>query len=187
MSERLEKALEVNRKAEKRYGIAKNMFFVYLLIVTLFSAVQTVIISQQVKDSLEVNRANGAANHQRTQEYVKCIAITLLKPVQERSTVDFNNCTKTEAEKSSSVVNPNDTPQQNAVTNTPQPTQQAPQIIIKEKSSDESTGAAPPDPDSTPPGTGDPAETSRVFTILDELLREVDESRVGGTLKQLGL
>lgn len=187
MSEGLEKALAVEKKAAKRLNIAKNMFFAYLVVVTMFTAVQSVIVSNQLRDNVDQNAANGQKNHQLTRDYIKCIAVTLLKPVAQRSDVDFENCTKDENKKSS-MLQQDENKQQNSIssTGTNQPPIQAPQIIVRENKPDSTTGAAPPDPDPADPSTPDPAETSRVLTILDAILQEAD-NRAGGTLNKLGL
>lgn len=54
---------------------------VITLVVIIF---QLAALNTSVQNSLIESRKNAAENHQRTQEYVKCIAVTLLKPVAQR-------------------------------------------------------------------------------------------------------
>lgn len=192
MTSKLENALEAEKKATKRLNVAKNMFFAYLAVVTMFTAVQSVIVSNQLRDNVEQNAKNGQKNHQLTREYVKCIAITLLKPVAQRTEVDFKNCTKEENKKSSVIDTPDTTASNNSITpGTGTAPMQAPQMIVRESKPDSTTGAAPPDPEPEDQPSSDnpnPAnENSRVWTIIDQLLQEVDNSPAGGTLNKLGL
>lgn len=181
MSDRLEEALEVERKADKRFVIARNMFFVYIVAVTLFTAVQGVLVSNQLREVVDLNAKNAQEESQKTQDYVKCIAITLLKPLAERKNIDFENCTIAEEKKSSADPESNDTTPQVQGNAAPIVT---PQPIVRENRPEETTGAAPPDPENENPGKSDPVrnENSRVFTIIDGILQETD-----GTLNGLGL
>jgi hypothetical protein len=178
----LDKALEVERKATRRFMIAKNMFFVYIVAVTLFTAVQGIVVSNQLRDVVDQNAKNAQEESQKTQEYIKCIAITLLKPLAERKNVDFENCTIAEDKKSSAAPTDESTTaqvQNNAVPIT------TPQPITRDRSPEETTGAAPPDPNTNTPNDSTPAnENSRVLTIIDGVLQEVDNSISGGKIKK---
>lgn len=54
--------------------------------------------------NLEISRAQAAANHKRTQEYVKCVAETLTIPLAERGTNAIDRCT-TNADNQTKAVN----------------------------------------------------------------------------------
>lgn len=187
MSAGLDKALEVEKRAQRRFNIAKNMFFVYLVIVTLFTSIQTIMISQQIKDNLDASRATAADNHKKTQDYVKCVALTLLKPLAQRQGTDFENCTVTEDKKSSKVDDTDNSvsqspPSNNAIGVTPH------QSGLRETNTpEETTGAAPPDPKENTDNPTPARKNSRVLTIIDGVLKEVDDSRLGGLVGELGL
>lgn len=190
MSEALEQAKRAERKAERRYTAFRNMFFVYLVVVTLFTSFQTIVIQQSIKDSLEISRRTAATNHQRTQDYVKCIAQVLLKPLAQRSDTDFSECTVKETAnsdlKDKATAGSGDT--QNSVAGQQPPVIQQLQIIVRDK--EPPTTVAPPDPEvTTPPTPGNqtPANDSRVLTIIDGILREVDDSPLNSGLSKLGL
>lgn len=188
MSEALERAKRAERKAERRYTAFRNMFFVYLVVVTLFTSFQTISIQQSIQHSLDISRQTAAMNHQRTQDYVKCIAQVLLKPLAQRTDVDFNECTIKETAnsnpKDNATAGAGDT--RNSVAGQEEPAIQAPQIIVRDKQIDDTPTAAPPDPETTP-DTPSPTEDSRVLTIIDGILREVNDSPANSTLHKLGL
>lgn len=64
------------------------MIFITLVIIIF----QLLAIQNSIQSSLVQSRKTAAENHKRTQEYVKCIAVTLLKPVKERKPEDFDKC-----------------------------------------------------------------------------------------------
>lgn len=98
------------KRADRLYHGAVKVFFVFaflMLIVIVyqvanlqgdFSNAQTAELKRQEQarvDSRErLNKALAETNRQQivTQNYIRCVASVLLKPVQERSMQDFDNC-----------------------------------------------------------------------------------------------
>lgn len=197
MSEALEKAVLAEKKATCRYLMFRNMFFVYLVVVTLFTSFQTIAIQNSIKDNLAVSRQTAATNHQRTQDYVKCIAQVLLKPLVQRKDTDFDECTVKETADSSlkdnaTVNGGSQQKQQNSVAGEQQPATQAPQIIVRDSqdtnqpSQPDPVATAPPDPEEVTTPEERAEYESTTLRIIDGILREVD-NQAGGTLNGLGL
>lgn len=193
MSEALEKAKLAELKAERRFKIFRNMFFVYLIAVTLFTSIQTIAIQQSIQASLQTSRETASKNHQRTQDYVKCVAKVLLKPLSQRTTADFDECTVKETANSGLKDNAtaDSGSQQNRVANETQPVYQAPQIVVRDsnnptQTTPPQTNSAPPDPQAGAQQQRENSYDSQALKIIDGILREVDRG-AGGTLNNLGL
>jgi len=69
------------------WGIVGVILFTLVLIV-----IQLVTLQKTQENNLAAMRASAAENHRQTQQYVKCIADVLLKPVADRKEVDFSEC-----------------------------------------------------------------------------------------------
>ena len=92
MSEELRLALKKDNRAQKFLESSKMVFGLYIVGITIFFIFQFLTINNQIRDSLRVNKENGASNHALTREYIKCIAEILLKPIDQRSPKLFENC-----------------------------------------------------------------------------------------------
>ena len=192
MSDKLEEALHKQAFSAKLLSWSKWLFAAYFVGVSVFFIISFLNLSNQLNTTLEAIKKDNATQHQRTQDYTKCIAKTLLLPLAERKNIDFENCA-IKADQTS--FNRDDVNQQNSISSGTAPAVQAPQIIVRDStkengtpggSSPPATTGSPPDPDPTEEAVN-PAENSRVFTILDGILNDVDNSPVGGTLNKLGL
>jgi hypothetical protein len=67
--------------------IAFNLIVMNVVILALF-----VFSIFQNQAYLEQNRIIGAKNHERTQQYIRCIATILTKPLAQRTTQAFDDC-----------------------------------------------------------------------------------------------
>lgn len=73
-----------------KWSAVGSVFMIFItLIIIIF---QLLVIQNSIQDSLVQSRKTAAGNHKRTQEYVKCIAVTLLKPLAQRKSEDFDKC-----------------------------------------------------------------------------------------------
>lgn len=73
-----------------KYSVVSMVIVTFILMV--FIVIQLLSIQAQITASLEENKRVGSANHAKTQKYIKCIADTLLEPVDERRPADFDRC-----------------------------------------------------------------------------------------------
>ena len=62
------------------------------LLMLIFLVVQVYSIKSDIQNSLTESKNSAANNHAKTRQYVKCIADSLLKPVSERTSTDFDDC-----------------------------------------------------------------------------------------------
>lgn len=73
--------------AVRRYEIAKIVFALYFALASLFLIVQGIVVSNDIKN-------DNAKQHEKTQQYIRCIAETLTKPIAERQNgVTIDDCT----------------------------------------------------------------------------------------------
>lgn len=79
-------------RASKLIRISKVLMVIVLAIMIILVLVQELATQNQIQDSIKQLEAAGSANHQRTQQYVKCVADVLLKPIDQRSPSDFDKC-----------------------------------------------------------------------------------------------
>lgn len=102
--------------AEKRFNRADHMlrvgagiFLAFILIVITVTSVEVFNLQRTIAQNQVVNakasndrftRYNNeqARQQQITQQYVKCVATTLTTPIANRTTDQFNNCSKTAQE-----------------------------------------------------------------------------------------
>lgn len=152
------------------------MIFIILVIIIF----QLLAIQNSIQDSLVQSRKTAAENHKRTQEYVKCIAVTLLKPVAQRKPEDFDKCANGTIDPNTGAFIPNEdnsiaeqkTSSQMQVGSSPEAA--APPPLTEAPAPSQPTTSAPPNPEQTPRRTG----IDRVQESLKELLNGV-ESTIG--------
>lgn len=103
MSEETQRALIKQNRAEKMLRGLVLVFFLYMMAVGTFSAIYTYRTQSAIAKNQAINAKasedrfkryteENARQHQLTQQYVKCIATVLLKPVGQRTQEDFNAC-----------------------------------------------------------------------------------------------
>ena len=144
MSDQLEKAIQKQAFSQRMLAISKWVFVLYFVGVTIFFIASFFNLSRQLSEQ----------QHQ-TQDYIKCIAVTLLKPVAQRNPEDFEKCAA------------EDIPNENISVEAPQkPTviQESKPVQADRKSQDTS---APPDPEK--PAVTPPANNPQEPTIIDNV------------------
>lgn len=189
MSEQLEQALAKERKAKNLFNYSKRIFYFYLFGVTIFLIVQSFALSSQVQNTLEQQKRDNAEQHARTQQYIRCIADTLLTPLSGRTEINFDNCSNDK----DSVEKTAPTSSTQSPTNPPAPsTASEPQTTILERSNDAPVSAPPDNPPvatqptpSTDPNVQQPQSSRSLLdlninpeplltipqTLLDQILR----------------
>lgn len=106
MSDNLAEATKKFNRADHLLRVGLGVFLVFiLLVITLTSVevftVQRTIAKNQVANSQASNdrftryNAENARQQQITQQYIKCVATTLVTPIADRTTNQFDNCSKT--------------------------------------------------------------------------------------------
>lgn len=120
-----------------------------VLFLTLgFLVVQGFSLQRQLDAQLKSQVETASKNHQRTQQYVRCIANVLMKPLRDRTEADFDACglsgtTNTGSDTQQQVVIPQQTetqqqapPAQIPETSTPQPVPE-PEVVEPEPTPEE--------------------------------------------------
>lgn len=138
----------------------------YAFIVLTYLAVQGILVQQQVaeviqqvRDSQLANQTTGTANHEKTRQYVRCIANALLVPVTEREEINFDNCTETvDSESDNTDTQPGSNNQQSVIL---PPTQSS------ENKPSEPVATAPPDPEEPQDNTFQVRDIPLVGGLLD--------------------
>lgn len=86
MNEDRQKALELKiNRADKGMKITLVGAVVTGVFLLCFIVVQQFQTQQAIKDSLASSKVTAAANHKKTQEYVRCVAIALTEPMAGRN------------------------------------------------------------------------------------------------------
>ncbi len=86
---------ELAHKLERTDQVIKYsiMGAVALIVIALIVIIfQLVRIQQTIESNLVISRAQAAENHKKTQQYVRCVAETLLKPISQRNKDAFDKC-----------------------------------------------------------------------------------------------
>ncbi len=102
MSE-LEAARANFKKKDRRYHVLLNLFLAYALILLTFVAIQTLVTQTTIARNQKSNAAaseerfrryteDNAVQHQKTQQYIRCIAQVLLLPIEQRTDANFDDC-----------------------------------------------------------------------------------------------
>lgn len=102
MSE-LETARADFKKKDKRYHVLLNLFLAYAIILLTFVAIQTLVTQTTIARNQKTNAAaseerfkryteDNAVQHQKTQQYIRCIAQVLLQPIEARTDAAFDDC-----------------------------------------------------------------------------------------------
>lgn len=158
------------KRADKFYHLSVRVFFIFMALMLVlivfqvanlqgdFSSAQTAELKRQEQARVEsrqrLDKALAETQRQQivTQNYIRCVASVLLKPVAERSMEDFDNCGIP------GVTNPNDLgqPQNNqsavrqtpeTIMGTPAPTTQSTQPTANQPIA----GGSPPDDNDAAP------------------------------------
>src|SRR3546814_7572977 len=85
MSRQLREAERRLRFADRLVGIGKVTLAVYLVLVTTILMFQLYSVQQKLIE-------DNAAQHEKTQSYILCIAEALLRPLATRSEALFDDC-----------------------------------------------------------------------------------------------
>lgn len=99
----LEEAKADFKKKDKRYHVLLNVFFGYVVVLLTFVAIQTLVTQTTIARNQRINAAaseerfkryteDNAVQHQKTQQYIRCIAQVLLLPIEQRTDDNFDNC-----------------------------------------------------------------------------------------------
>jgi len=162
MSDQLERAQRRLARADTYVRLTKGAFAVYMVLVTALLAFQLYDVQRgqaeqlrTAQESLEKSIADNAKQHERTQEYIRCVASTLLVPLAQRSEQVFDRCgIKADAPSAGTSASPT---AQTAPTPTPPTTT---------KSSPPQTTSTPPEPEVPAAETGEPSLLDRVTDIV---------------------
>lgn len=155
--------------------VSAAVVVVITLVVIIF---QLAALNVAVQNSLVESRKNAAENHQRTQEYVKCIAVTLLKPVAQRKPEDFDKCANGTVDPKTGAFVPNaDNNVAEQKTSSEMQVGSSPEAAAPPKEPEmpaptQPTTSAPPNPEQTPR----PNVIDRVQNSLKELLNGVEST-----------
>lgn len=106
MSDNLEHAQKTFNRADKLLRIGAGIFLAFVLIVVTVTSVEVFTVQQTIAKNQAINSKasndrfvryeNENARQQRiTQQYVQCVASTLTTPIADRTTNQFDNCSKT--------------------------------------------------------------------------------------------
>jgi hypothetical protein len=160
-----------------KYSLISMVFVVIATLLVII--VQLVNIQNSIQESLVESRRNAAENHQRTQEYVKCIAVTLLKPLAQREAADFENCANGTIDPKTGAFIPNEdnstAQQQNSKIQVGgSPPAAAPPTEPETPPSNPPTTSAPPTPD--PVETPEPTVIDRLQERLKNVLNGVEST-----------
>lgn len=160
------------QRADRLYHMAIRVFFVFAFIMLCviiyqvahlqgdFSSAQTAELKRQEtareESRARLNKALEETNRQQvvTQNYIRCVASVLLKPVEQRSMSDFDNCGIPGVTDPSQIGQPDTNqgvtaPNQQSPAITPQATQPQPQST-QPTTSQPVAGGSPPDDNDTP-------------------------------------
>ncbi len=157
------------KQADRLYHTAIKVFFVFTFIMLIvivyqvahlqgdFSNAQTAELKRQeqarVESRARLDKALEETNRQQvvTQNYIRCVASVLLKPVEQRSMQDFDNCGIP------GVTDPANLGQPNTNQGATAPNQQSPAIVTPNTQSSQPTtsqpvaGGSPPDDNDAAP------------------------------------
>lgn len=157
-----------------KYSVISMVLVSFVLMI--FIVVQLLSIQAQITASLAENKAAGAANHAKTQQYVKCIADTLLEPIEQRKPPDFDKCgpQSTSQRKNSSAASTSD---RVTAANTPNSTS-----TVSEQSNPQTTARTQTPTTSAPPADMPPAteDDGLVTTLVSPLTTGVKYILQGG-------
>jgi len=173
VSRRLDLAKQKLARADTYLRVSKVVFALYMVTVTGLLTFQLYDIQrgqvEQLKsaqESLDKSIGDNARQHERTQDYIKCVASALLTPLADRSAAIFDQC-GLDADKASQASAP-------ATTNTTvAPTAPPPAAANTSSSTQQPTTSSPPDPEEVTPPRG-PIE-STVDVIVRPILEPVDD------------
>lgn len=168
------------KKKNKRYHTLLNLFLAYAIILLTFVAIQTLVTQTTIARNQKSNAAaseerfrryteDNAVQHQKTQQYIRCIAQVLLLPIEQRTDKSFDSCSTSgvyDGKSSGSTSQPTSGSQPTAV---PPQNQPMPQTTP----SSQPVAAGSP-PDDTPTPANDRSALGRL-------------PLVGGLLNALGL
>lgn len=160
-----------------KYSLISMVFVVIATLLIII--VQLVNIQNSIQESLVESRRNAAENHQRTQEYVKCIAVTLLKPLAQREAADFENCANGTIDPKTGAFIPNEdnstAQQQNSKIQVGgSPPASAPPTTPESPPANPPTTSAPPTPD--PTEESEPTVVDRLQEHLKNVLNGVEST-----------
>lgn len=144
MSEALERAIAKDERNSRWLRASAGISLLYVVVVVTYLLFQSFAIQAQNKSTLEDLKRDNANNHERTQQFVRCIADALAIPIEIRSSENLDICTQSASDNTQDSSNPDNTP------TTPQPQSAAPQTTERQASRDTPTLSAPPDPDEEP-------------------------------------
>lgn len=172
---------ERNEQLSKRIAFANKGLIitviatVIVIIATLGVLVaQNIAIQQQLTTTLKQGQDTGTANHKRTQQYIRCLALVLLQPIQDRTEAAFDKCSVT------GNYDKNAADQGDTGTNTPAtPQAVVPPSVTPAPSTQQTTTSGGPDPNSSTPtnpssilkGVTDPVNNgiNNIFKLLPKL------------------
>ena len=151
-----------------KWSAVGSVFMIFItLIIIIF---QLLAIQNSIQDSLVQSRKTAGENHKRTQEYVKCIAVTLLKPVAQRNPKDFDKCANDTIDPNTGAfITEQKTSSQMQVGGSPEAA--VPPAMTKAPAPSQPTTSAPPTPDKEQP-TG----IDRLQESLKKLLNGVEST-----------
>lgn len=148
-------------KKDKRLRVGLGIFITYVVLLLSFVAVETLITQTTIRDNQAANAKaseerfkryteDNAVQHQKTQQYIRCIAQVLLLPLDQRTDEAFDKCSQDGIYngKSSGSTSQPTTGSQPAATAPAQPTPQSSQPT---PTSEPVAGGSPPDDDADQP------------------------------------
>lgn len=147
MSLSIEQAERRLKRADRLVSIGKGLFVAYFVVVSIVLMVQLYYVQQSQQASLQKSIEDNSKQHERTQEYVKCIASALLVPLAQRSANVFDKCGITTSSSTSSQTG--QSPSHISVTSTANPVSPKPADQNAAPTTPQPTTSSPPDP-STP-------------------------------------
>jgi len=181
------------KRADRLYHGAIKVFFAFIFIMLIviayqvahlqgdFSNAQTAELKRQEQARVEsrerLDKALAETNRQQivTQNYIRCVASVLLKPVQDLSMEDFDNCGIP------GVTDPEDLGQPNTNQGVTAPNQQSPAIVTP------NTQSAQPTTNQPVAGGSPPDDNDAVPTPEDDRSALGRLPLVGGLLNAIGL
>lgn len=83
---------DVKNRADKIVVISLITGTLVMFATLILITIQLFAVRSDIQNTLDQSRASGAANHKKTQAYVKCVADVLLQPLAKRTTADFDQC-----------------------------------------------------------------------------------------------
>lgn len=105
MTDNLELAQKTFNKADRLLKIGLGVLVAFTLIVIIvtsievFSVQQTIVKNQKINSQASTDRFNRYTTEQArqeaiTQQYIRCVASTLVIPIPNRDPSAFDNCSK---------------------------------------------------------------------------------------------